>query len=265
MKRMRQLIGSVLTVCALLSLTVCAHASDYYFWGAPPQEYYPSTSYEDVYGAGYHCGDQNLINYQIPNLTYGYFSTTQTGIIEKVRLPGLQSSLTTATLPGNYGISDSSSVVTAPVTGNSSTVIYQQTPYTGIENMKRSDGSIGTIAIPSLGITRKVYEGETSTSMTKGLGHFSSSSAWFGNVCLAGHNRGNAYAIGAIKDLDVGDVITYTTVYGTKTYSVSFVGIISSTDWSYLQATADSRITLITCLANQPDMRVCVQATEVLS
>ena len=261
MKRTRQFIGSVLAACALLSLTVCAHASDYYFEGAPPQEYYPPTSYEGVYGTEYHYGGQNLIDYQIPELTYGLFSTAQTGIMERVWLPGLQSRVITAALSGNYGISDSSSAVTSI----NSTVIYQQAPYTGIENMKRADGSIGTVTIPSLGITRKVYEGETSTSMSKGLGHFSSSSAWIGNVCLAGHNRGNSHAIGAIKDLEVGDVITYTTVYGTKTYLVSFVRIISDTDWSCLQITADNRITLITCLANRPDVRICVQATEVPS
>lgn len=38
---------------------------------------------------------------------------------------------------------------------------------------------------------------------------------------------------------------------------------IASTDWSYLQATADNRITITTCLANQPSKRVCVQAVEV--
>lgn len=173
MKRTRQFIGSVLAACALLSLTVCAHASDYYFEGAPPQEYYPPTSYEGVYGTEYHYGGQNLIDYQIPELTYGLFSTAQAGIMERVWLPGLQSRVITATLSGNYGIFDSSSAVTSI----NSTVIYQQAPYTGIENMKRADGSIGTVTIPSLGITRKVYEGETSTSMSKGLGHFSSSSA----------------------------------------------------------------------------------------
>ena len=67
----------------------------------------------------------------------------------------------------------------------------------------------------------------------------------------------------SIKDLEIGDTITYTTIFGTRTYHVSFVGTISNTDWSYLQATADNRITLTTCLANQPSKRVCVQAVEV--
>ena len=69
--------------------------------------------------------------------------------------------------------------------------------------------------------------------------------------------------IGSIKHLETGDTITYTTIYGTRTYSVSMVKIIDSTDWSYLQATTDNRVTLTTCLANQPNKRVCVQAVQV--
>ena len=63
--------------------------------------------------------------------------------------------------------------------------------------------------------------------------------------------------------MKTGDVITYTTVYGTRTYAVSSVETIANTDWSRLQATADNRITLTTCLANTPEKRVCVQAVEV--
>ena len=138
----------------------------------------------------------------------------------------------------------------------------QKTAYTSIEGMKRSDGSIGTVKIPSLDINMKVWEGETNESMKKGLGHYSSTSAWDGNVGVCGHNRGAKYTIGSIKDLEYGDTITYTTVHGTRTYSVVSVKTISNSDWSYLQATNDNRITLTTCLANQPEKRICVQAVE---
>ena len=111
----------------------------------------------------------------------------------------------------------------------------------------------------------KLWEGETNTSMKKGLGHYSSTSAWDGNVGICGHNRGTKYAIGAIKDLEKGDTITYTTIYGTRTYVVTQVRIISNTDWSYLQGTPDNRLTLTTCLADHPESRVMVQAAEVCS
>ena len=142
-------------------------------------------------------------------------------------------------------------------------LIYQKTAFTSVSGMKRSDGSIGTIKIPAVKINMKVWEGETNESMSKGVAHYSSTSGWDGNIGLCSHNRGSAYSIGAIKDLKLGDTITYTTVYGTRSYSVSYVGTISNTDWSYLQATADNRITITTCLANQPSVRVVVQATEI--
>ena len=69
----------------------------------------------------------------------------------------------------------------------------------------------------------------------------------------------------AASDLEIGDTITYSTVYGTRTYAVILVKTISDSDWSYLQATADNRITITTCLADRPSKRVCVQAVEVSS
>lgn len=140
---------------------------------------------------------------------------------------------------------------------------YQEPAYTSAKDMERKDGSIGTLKIPSLDINMKVWEGETKESMKKGLGHYSSTSAWDGNIGVCGHNRGAKYTIGSIKDLEIGDTITYTTIYGTRTYEVVLVKTISNSDWSYLQATADNRITLTTCLANQPEKRICVQAVQI--
>ena len=59
-----------------------------------------------------------------------------------------------------------------------------------------------------------------------------------------------------------GDTIAYTTVYGSRTYAVETVTVISNTDWSYLRSTADNRITITTCLADHPESRVVVQAIE---
>ena len=57
-------------------------------------------------------------------------------------------------------------------------------------------------------------------------------------------------------------MITYTTIYGTRTYEATMVKTISNTGWSYLQSTADNRITLTTRVDNQPSQRICVQAVE---
>ena len=275
MKKWNILTRVVLPAIALLVLSPSAYAAaDYSFETTALQDYYKSTSYEDVYGSQYNYGGRNVVDYQIPELEYGVQSTIMTGVMERTILPGLQQ--TVATGEGGYGVSGGGPItvlveagtpgsagIQTPIVPTTPTV--QQPAYTSSDGMAYKDGSIGTIKIPSLKINMKVWEGETGTSMKKGLGHYSSTSAWDGNVGVCGHNRGTKYAIGSIKNLERGDTITYTTVYGTRTYAVETVKIISNSDWSYLQATSDNRITLTTCLADHPESRVVVQAVETRS
>lgn len=258
MKLFQKLVCMALTATATASLSICAFAADYTFDTAADTDYYPSTSYEDTYGTAYHYGSKNLVDYQIPELPYGVLSTTQTGVMEKLRLPGLQQTVG-GSATGIYGVDSGVGIpAVTPIIPS-----YQEPAYTSAKDMERKDGSIGTLKIPSLDINMKVWEGETKESMKKGLGHYSSTSAWDGNIGVCGHNRGTKYTIGSIKDLEIGDTITYTTIYGTRTYEVVLVKTISNSDWSYLQATADNRITLTTCLANQPEKRICVQAVQI--
>lgn len=208
------------------------------------------------YGAKYNYGGSNATDYQWQALPYGVSSNASVGCMEKVRFPGLVGSI------GGSGIESN---ITNPIQQEPQipSTSYQSSAYTSVDGMERKDGSIGTLKIPSLNINMKVWEGETNTSMAKGLGHYSSTSGWDGNIGVCGHNRGAKYTIGSIKNLKDGDTITYTTVYGTRTYEVVTVETIASSDWSYLQATSDNRVTITTCLANQPSKRVCVQAVEV--
>ena len=256
MKSKKRWFVTALTACLTLSLGICAEALEYNFDGVEDTEYYPSTSYESLYGVKYNYGGSNATDYQWPALPYGVSSNTSVGCMEKVRFPGLVGSI------GGSGIERN---ITNPIQQEPQipSTSYQPSAYTSVDGMERKDGSIGTLKIPSLNINMKVWEGETNTSMAKGLGHYSSTSGWDGNIGVCGHNRGAKYTIGNIKNLKDGDTITYTTVYGTRTYEVVTVETIASSDWSYLQATSDNRITITTCLANQPSKRVCVQAVEV--
>lgn len=264
MNHIKYLLTAVLVASAITVLPTSAYASDYSFETNGTPEYYASTSYEEAYGSQYNFGGPNVVDYQASELEYGYFSTTQTGVMEKALLPGLQQSVYASTGGAGYGITNENGIYISAPSIQTPTVTLPQPAYTSAEDMERRDGSIGTIKIPSLDINMKVWEGESNTSMSKGLGHYSSTSAWDGNVGVCGHNRGAKYVIGDIKDLKKGDIVTYTTTYGTRTYQVAFVKTISSSDWSYLQATLDNRITLTTCLANRPEKRICVQAVEVI-
>ena len=273
MKHIGKIAGLALSAVMALSMTAPAFASDYSFTTTAPQDYYKSTSYEDVYGSQYNYGGRNAVDYDVPELEYGRFSTTQTGIMERTILPGLQGVVSTTEGSGGYGTGGGGggplTELVIEGTGGSGTAITPSTPgvqqpgYTSVQGMAYKNGSIGTVKIPKLGLSVPVWEGETTASMAKGLGHYSSTSAWNGNFGVCGHNRGAKYNIGAIKNLAAGDTITYTTIYGTRTYAVSMVKIIANNDWSYLQGTADNRITLTTCLENHPESRVMVQAVEV--
>lgn len=260
MKHIRRLAELALTIITMAALSVGTFAADYSFETGAGTEYYPATSYGDTYGTAYNFGGPNPVDYQIPELPYGVSGTTQIGIMEKNYLPGLQQNAGTS-ISGEYGISGG--LYDFPATA--APPVLSVPAYTGVDGMERKDGSIGTLKIPSLNINMKVWEGETRASMAKGLGHYSSTSGWDGNIGVCGHNRGAKYNIGRIRNLEIGDTITYSTVYGTRTYAVILVRTISDSDWSYLQATADNRITITTCLADQPSKRVCVQAVEVSS
>lgn len=142
---------------------------------------------------------------------------------------------------------------------------YEEEAFTNVTNsMYYSGGHLGTLKIPSLNVSVKIYEGTTNSMLAKGVGHFKDTSIWNGNVCLAAHNRGTNAYFGKIHELNYGDKITLTTKKGTRTYKVYNIEKISVSDTSNLQGTSDNIITLITCVKNQADYyRWCVQAEAV--
>ena len=139
-----------------------------------------------------------------------------------------------------------------PVTNNdlSTSVIASNT-----EPLYYSDGSIGTIYVERTGKTIKVYEGEQLDNLKKGAGHFTTTSTWDGNVALCGHNRGNFPYFGFVKDLQIGDRIVYTTLYGSRTYEVFSKEQISEYDYSKLGWTSENFLTLITCVQGISELR----------
>ena len=233
------------------------------FTGPVPTSADSLSPYEDVYGSRYNYGGKNVVDYQNLKLEYGQFSTTQTGVMEKIMLPGLQG--ISASGGGIYEISPGGGTVEIPGFLQGGSTATPATPaFTELtQDFLLSNGAVGKISIPAIGVKNYyLWEGETTASMKKGLGHFTGTSVWNGNVAVCGHNRGAKYVIGSIKDLDVGDKIAYTTSMGTRTYLVETVTKISSSDWSYLSSTADNRITLFTCVAGDPSQRWCVQAVQ---
>ena len=119
------------------------------------------------------------------------------------------------------------------------------------------------IEIPEIYLTAKISEGTDEQILNEFVGHFILTPKEEGNIGLAAHNRGypvNYFA--NLKKLKKGAEIIYTYGEFRKTYVVDKTIQISETDWSHLENSNQNKITLITCIENQPEYRLCVQATE---
>lgn len=132
------------------------------------------------------------------------------------------------------------------------------------ENLKEIiDASIWQIEIPSINLKANIANGTTSEILNEYVGHFDETKKDIGNVGLAAHNRGyNVNYFENLKQLEIGDEIIYTYNGIKRTYIINLITIVEETDWKYLENTEDNRITLITCLENEPKYRRCIQAVE---
>ena len=259
---MRRALLTICSLCVLVSgLTVGASAADYSFDTKPETGYYKATNYEDKYNAAYHYKGQNQIDTDIPEIRYG-LSSSMGGFLEG-SVSGANGNSDSFGLTGTTSSSyPNLDYGTGTRTTNDPIYVPFATDVT-MSQLKKSDGSYGTVAISRAGLSAKVYEGATTESMAKGAGHYVDTAAWNGNIGLFGHNRGSNAYFAALKNVKLSDTVTYATLKGTRTYKVTFVGNISYTDFSYLNANGDNRMTLITCIANQPTLRLCVPAVEV--
>ena len=173
----------------------------------------------------------------------------------------------TALLPPPFGspqmLQANSSTIINTITNTESDINQTIPPSNNaieLGSLLYDDGTLGTLAIPKISLNVKVHEGEN--NLEKGVGHFTDTAVFTGNVAIAGHNRGVNSYFGEIHNLKAGDEIIYTTKLGTKKYAVTSVRKINAADFSFLRETSDNRLTLITCVKNEPNFRWCVQAKE---
>lgn len=203
--------------------------------------------------------------YLTPNLVPGALSG---GLVNQVGSAGANATggvAGSSVIPGQYP-SVSGNITITQIPSSSPTDIAQGSTsggYTEVtDDLYYSNGSLGTLKIPAINLTVKIYQGTDSTALKKGAGHFTNTSIWDGNVCFAGHNRGVNNHFGKIHTLEAGDTITLTTLLGTRTYSVAGVEKVSVNDSSGTAATTDNRVTLYTCVMDQPEYRWKVTAVE---
>lgn len=144
-----------------------------------------------------------------------------------------------------------------------STETKDSNPIVNTEAIMQEKASEWYLEIPSINLKATIQEGTTKEIMDKFIGHFEESQVWLGNVCIAAHNRGyeNNY-FAEIKHLKQGDTILYFYKGEKREYEVETNNIIQDTDLSCLENTEENRLTLITCVENEPNYRRCVKAVE---
>lgn len=129
------------------------------------------------------------------------------------------------------------------------------------QNQEKNE--IWKIEIPKISLIADIKDGTTKEVLNQYVGHFEETQKENGNIGLAGHNRG--YEVNYFQNLKLlkeGDTIVYTHNEFIKEYEVEKNRIIRDTDWKYLENTEDNRLTLITCVENEPEYRRCIQAIE---
>ena len=119
---------------------------------------------------------------------------------------------------------------------------------------------VGILKIDKINFEGLVYEGINTNILKNGVGHFDNSPIFNGNACFAAHNYWNYWS--KLHKLKAGDNIEYISYLGRREYQVCKVQEIDDTDWSLLKNTEENQITLITCIKNKPEKRLCVQGKE---
>ncbi len=123
---------------------------------------------------------------------------------------------------------------------------------------------IWQIEIPRINLVAPIAEGTSTNIMNEYVGHFEETPKNKGNIGLAAHNRG--YKINYFRDLKLlqkGDLIIYTYNGEISKYSVNELGIIKDIDWSKLESSSQDKLTLITCLEDEPEYRRYIQAVKL--
>ena len=220
-------------------------------------------------------GASNTLNtgsYLTPNLVPGMQPSggTVNGSNAAIVLPPSAGGAVTGSTGSSGTISNgtTSSGGNSSITGSNFSTSTQPNTSSGFtkvtSDMYYSNGHLGTLKIPAIDLSVKIYEGTDSDTLHKGVGHFEDSSIWSGNVALAGHNRGTMQPFNKLHKLEVGDEVTLKTKLGTRTYKVVSVSKIDYDDRSGLAVTRENRLTLYTCVQDESEYRWCVVCTEIV-
>ena len=130
-----------------------------------------------------------------------------------------------------------------------------------------TNGLLGRMEIPRLGVSVIVAEGTAETTLRRAGGHIPGTSfpGQRGNIGIAGH-RDTLFR--PLRNIRQNDVITLTTLAGEYRYRVMSTEIVSPSDVTVLESDGHEVLTLVTCypfyfVGPAPD-RFIVRAARVM-
>lgn len=103
-----------------------------------------------------------------------------------------------------------------------------------------------TLTIPSVHLETSILQGEGSSQLRQGVGHYVGSllPGEGGNVVLSGHRETAFYLL---KDVQVGDQVFVETDYGRYEYQISEIYITTPDDITPTLPTESEKLTMYTC------------------
>jgi sortase A len=109
-----------------------------------------------------------------------------------------------------------------------------------------TNGLIGRMEIPRLGLSVVVVEGVGRTTLRRGVGHIPGTAlpGEDGNVGLSGH-RDTFFR--PLKDLRIKDEIQISTLKGDFSYEVESLRVVEPSDVGVLEPARENVLTLVTC------------------
>ena len=109
-----------------------------------------------------------------------------------------------------------------------------------------TDGLIGRIAIPRLGLSAIVIEGISRTTLRRAVGHIPGTAlpGQLGNVGISGH-RDTFFR--PLRNIQQNDIITLTTLLGEYHYRVVSTKVVRENDVAVLNPSRNEILTLVTC------------------
>jgi len=139
--------------------------------------------------------------------------------------------------------------------GNSDGHLHFNPSSTGMVNTFQDGEHIGVLTVEKLNRRINIFAGSSLDSMNHGGGHFSFTGLNNGNTGVVGHNRGRSGFFIFVKDLREGDILTLEAGGVTRSYTVTMVYTVDESDFSPLLQYGDDRLTLVTCVENQRNLR----------